>query len=212
MSIIEPDKILEKYNSIYPILEKISKKLHENVEKKIDFNKIQRIDRITARAKSPDSFLAKAQKLDKNKNRKYQNPFCDIQDQIGVRIITCYLDDVEKVRETIEAYYTFIEAKTKKPESVEEFGYEAKHYIFHIPEDLYEKYNSSPIPKFFELQIKTLFQHAWSEAEHDLGYKPENPLNKVQRRKIAFTAAQAWGADNIFNEVFTELNRTTNKL
>jgi ppGpp synthetase/RelA/SpoT-type nucleotidyltranferase len=24
-------------------------------------------------------------------------------------------------------------------------------------------------PGFFELQIKTLFQHAWSEAERDLG-------------------------------------------
>ena len=54
---------------------------------------------------------------------------------------------------------------------------------------------------FFELQIKTLFQNAWSEANHDLGYKPERELSKDEKRKIAFTSAQAWGADMIFDEL-----------
>ena len=49
------------------------------------------------------------------------------------------------------------------------------------------------MPKFFELQIKTLFQHAWSEAEHDLGYKEDKHLNLDQKRRLAFTSAQAWG-------------------
>lgn len=59
------------------------------------------------------------------------------------------------------------------------------------------------LPEFFELQIKTLFQHAWSEAEHDLAYKPElGELDEVELRKLAFTAAQAWGADEIFEDLF----------
>jgi len=56
--------------------------------------------------------------------------------------------------------------------------------------------------EFFELQIKTLFQHAWSEAEHDLGYKPPVKLTSDQNRGLAFTAAQSWGADQIFNEMY----------
>ena len=63
----------------------------------------------------------------------------------------------------------------------------------------------SKIPQFFELQLKTLFQHAWSEAEHDLAYKPSEPLSTLQQRQIAFTAAQAWGADQIFEQLHAEL-------
>jgi putative GTP pyrophosphokinase len=59
------------------------------------------------------------------------------------------------------------------------------------------------VPKVLELQIKTLFQHAWSEANHDLGYKPDlQPLDPDDERKLAFTAAQAWGADQIFDELY----------
>jgi ppGpp synthetase/RelA/SpoT-type nucleotidyltranferase len=53
--------------------------------------------------------------------------------------------------------------------------------------------------------VKTLFQHAWSKADHDLGYKPgsgSTPLTSHERRKLAYTSAQAWGADHLFDELF----------
>ena len=52
-------------------------------------------------------------------------------------------------------------------------------------------------PKVFELQAKTVFRHAWGEADHDLGYKPRNELNHEQKRLIAYTAAHAWGPINL---------------
>jgi len=69
------------------------------------------------------------------------------------------------------------------------------------------------VNKCFELQIKTLFQHAWAESEHDLAYKPVEDLPKDQRRRVAFVAAQAWGADHILHELVEELkgpNQRTN--
>lgn len=161
-----------------------------------------RIDSIRARAKDVARFLGKASKKE-NSKLKYSDPLKQIQDQIGARIITFYLDDVDRVSKIIEDYFAPIEAKRIIPDSESEFGYEGKHYILFIPEDILDdKTKNNDIPKFFELQIKTLYQHAWSEANHDLGYKPDSELEPDEKRRIAFTAAQSWGADQIYNELF----------
>jgi putative GTP pyrophosphokinase len=171
------------------------------------FSGFPRIDRISARAKSVDRFMGKATKHENGKP-KYDDPLNQIQDQVGARIVTFYLSDVERVRVEIEKYFKFIESKKIVPESEREFGYEGRHFILFVPTDLLdEALSSDESNEFFELQIKTLFQHAWSEAEHDLGYKPSNELTSDQKRRVAFTAAQAWGADQIFDEMY---QRTTN--
>ena len=166
----------------------------------------KRIDRISARAKSVDRFVAKAQKIDGHGSLKYNNPFKQIQDQVGARVIVFYVSDVDIIAERITQYFTPAEQQLIIPESESEFGYVGRHFILLTPKDvLYEGINQSDAPKFFELQIKTLFQHAWSEANHDLGYKPSTQLTSDQKRRIAFTAAQAWGADQIFEELHQSL-------
>ena len=164
-----------------------------------------RIDRISARAKSVDRFLGKAGKLENGKP-KYEDPLNQIQDQVGARIVTFYASDVERIRLEIEKYFKYIESQKIVPESEKEFGYEGRHFILFVPEDLIDDTVSrDESVELFELQIKTLFQHAWSEAEHDLGYKPSVKLTSDQNRRLAFTAAQAWGADQIFDEMFRQI-------
>ena len=166
---------------------------------------VPHIDRITVRSKPLISFLNKAKKVEQGKP-KYIDPINQIQDQIGARIITFYLDDVDVVAARLLKYYRRIEEKYLVPESEKEFGYFGKHFIFALHKELQpEGINKKYIPNFFELQIKTLFQHAFSEASHDLAYKPATQLTSDQKRKVAFTAAQGWGADMIFNELKTEL-------
>lgn len=166
---------------------------------------VERVDRIGARAKSVPRFLAKAEKLDEGKP-KYADPLHQIQDQIGARIICFYLDDVDLISQHVSQYFKVVEERRVLPENDSEFGYFGKHYVKFIPTDIINpKWEERLIPQFFELQIKTLFQHAWSEADHDLGYKPGLvELTSDQKRRVAFTAAQAWGADRLFNELFRE--------
>jgi putative GTP pyrophosphokinase len=171
------------------------------------FGSLPRIDRISARAKSVDRFLGKAAKLEDGKP-KYEDPLNQIQDQLGARIVTFYASDVERVRLEIEKYFKYIESQRIVPESEKEFGYEGRHFILFVPEDLVDDTVSrDESVELFELQIKTLFQHAWSEAEHDLGYKPSVKLTSDQNRRLAFTAAQAWGADQIFEEMFRQMTQ-----
>jgi putative GTP pyrophosphokinase len=165
----------------------------------------KRIDRIAARAKAPSSFLAKAMKTEGGLP-KYTNPLFQIHDQIAARVVTFYLADVERVQRVIEEYFGSIESKRMEPESSSEFGYEGHHYVLFLPDEAFPRpLNPKDGPTFFELQIKTLFQHAWSEGAHDLIYKPSVVLTREQRRRAAFTAAQAWGADLIFDELSAQL-------
>ena len=163
---------------------------------------IPRIDQIVARAKSVESFVGKAHNK-KDGKLKYADPLIEIQDQIGVRIVTFFESDVKTISQSILDYYRHAEDQSLEPESEKEFGYFGRHFILLVPEELKEKYSDSEnVPIFFELQVKTLFQHAWGQADHDLGYKTNSNLSKEMKRKIAFSAAQAWGADKIFEELF----------
>ncbi|QOZ06649.1 GTP pyrophosphokinase family protein [Bradyrhizobium sp. CCBAU 51765] len=162
-----------------------------------------RIDRVTARAKDPASFLKKAEAR-ANGKQKYSEPLAQIQDQIGARIIVFFRSDVKRLDGIIKSYFRTVEFRDRIPESEWEFGYFGRHYVLVLPSDVKgDTINKSMLPDFFELQIKTLFQHAWSEAEHDLGYKPGSmPLSPDEKRKLAYTSAQAWGADHMFDELF----------
>jgi putative GTP pyrophosphokinase len=165
-----------------------------------------RIDRIAARPKAIDKFVSKALKLDKNGKRKYKEPLDEIQDQVGARIITFYQSDIARLDPFIKEWFRPIEYRDHVPESHWEFGYFGRHYILAIPTDvILANWPRDMIPRFFELQVKTLFEHAWSEAEHDLGYKPgEELLTPGQARSLAYTSAQAWGADRMFDDLFNE--------
>jgi len=166
------------------------------------------IDRISARPKSIESFIRKATK-EEHGRPKYDDPINQIQDQVGARIITFYLEDVEKITEQVLRYNRKIEERDVVPDSEKEFGYFGKHFILILNKELKPpSFDPDLTPSVFELQIKTLFQHAFSEGSHDLAYKPIVPLSKEQHRKVAFTAAQAWGGDKIFQELYDELFTT----
>ena len=94
----------------------------------------------------------------------------------------------------------------KEPEGFSEFGYFGWHGIIRVPEEVKSEVFFEDFPKFFELQIKTIFQHAWAEAEHDLVYNQfSGSLKRDEKRLIAYAAAQAWGADNSFAVVMEQL-------
>lgn len=191
--------IEQLYSSAYPFLQKLAAEIEADIRSHLA--EYERIDRISARAKGIASFVGKAKSVNRDGSTKYRDPSHDIQDQIGARIVTYYLDDVEQIDDLIRKYYRKIEDISKEPPSEKEFAYEAKHYILFIPADIAIHYSKVPnIPKVFELQLKTLFQHAWAQAEHDLNYKTDFSIDPHDRKLIYFSAAQAWGADRAFND------------
>lgn len=166
-----------------------------------------RIDRISARPKSIERFLAKSENKGEDGVPKYSEPLHQIQDQVGARVTVFYKSDVEHVSEILLKYLRTTETKDLVPSSEWTFGYFGRHFVCLFPQEIVNPdWPREHVPEFFELQIKTLFQHAWSESNHDLGYKPERgELTSEQMRMLAFTSAQAWGADHIFDDLFNQL-------
>jgi ppGpp synthetase/RelA/SpoT-type nucleotidyltranferase len=166
---------------------------------------VPRIDNICTRAKSVDRFLGKAEKLDDDSgDPKYELPLDEIQDQVGARIVVFYLSDVKVLSDLIKKHFAYVENAVKAPPSDKEFGYFGEHFILTLPTDVtYDLTTDSS--NVFELQIKTLFQHAWSEAEHDSSYKAPSEMTSDERRLVALSSAHAWAADKIFDSFFKQI-------
>jgi putative GTP pyrophosphokinase len=128
---------------------------------------------------------------------------------LGARIIILFQDDIDATEDIVLRYFAKAEQIAKEPESDWAFGYFGVHFLLPTPiEVLPPDVDPDNAPRLFELQVRTLFQHAWAETNHDLGYKPDTPLSSEQTRKLAFTSAQSWGADKMFNELHKARPRT----
>lgn len=167
---------------------------------------VPRVDRVSARAKRPKQFLMKAAKVDNNGIARYSDPLTQIQDQIGARVVVLSVSDVKSVSEVVERYFRHLEREEHVPDSHREFGYFGRHWVFALPADVVPvSVERQDVPRFFELQVKTLFQYAWSEVSHDISYKAPTELTPDQERRFAYGAALAWGADRVFEDLWQEL-------
>jgi len=211
----EYDARLDNYRKSLDFFKEMVKDCYKDLKE----SKLVKIDQdCSFCVKEKESFVNKAlkPKVDsKTKEpiegtQKYENPFIDIQDIIRARIVVFYLSDVDKIAKRVKESLGGIEDNDfVNFDDYQKFGYQGRHLIVNInkaliPDEL--GLNKELIPSFFELQIKTLFQHAWSQAEHDLRYKEdeEHPLSFEQKRMLAFAAAQAWGTDKVFDSIYSD--------
>ena len=195
--------LTDSYNAIEPDLKSIAASLLDNLSHLLE--RAEHIDKIAPRVKACKSFLDKARKI-VDDNPKYNKPFQEIQDILGARIVVFYKSDIEPVSKIIEKAFNSVEKQQLIPEDENEFGYEGLHYVLFVPPHIAGQYRSVPnIPTFFELQIKTLYQHAWAQAEYGLGYKPGVQIDRDTKRKLAFVAAQSWGADEMLETLYQQI-------
>jgi putative GTP pyrophosphokinase len=159
---------------------------------------IEHIDRISCRPKSLKSFLEKA--FDPVNDPGYIDPLREIEDQVAGRVIVFFLGDIPTVRERLRAAFTPVEYRKRRPARDEEFGYESEHLICVLPPQAKtpQWIARDDMPHTFELQIRTIFMHAYAEPQHDTAYKAPGDLPSHIRRELAWIAAASWGADQAY--------------
>lgn len=146
------------------------------------------------RVKSFPSYYAKLLKRNGNTN--------PIQDLLGIRIVSPFLENLRSIEEFLRSRYTVREVERKGAEhSFREFGYQSVHLLIELPRELIDEYPGLEID-LCEVQIRTILQDAWSEVEHELVYKSGfTPYDESLRRKLAALNANLTLSDVIFQEI-----------
>lgn len=160
---------------------------------------------ITSRLKERDSL---SKKIDVKKG-KYRS-LSDITDIAGIRIITYYADDVDRIVQLVEKEFLVDKENTidkRKALEPDRFGYCSVHYVVGMSQERlklkeYRAYDGLKC----EIQIRTVLQHAWAEIEHDLGYKSEIAVPQDIRRNFSRLAGLLEIADKEFLEIREKLS------
>lgn len=143
---------------------------------------------VTYRAKTSERLKEKI--IQRCKEKRYQNEEAisnDIIDLSGVRIALYYPADRMRVSQLIEKNFKIIKDK-KFPNEVKLVnnrfdGYHADHYRVEIRSDTLEE-NKEYSDHIVEIQVASVLMHAWSEVNHDLGYKQFNGELSQQEKSI----------------------------
>lgn len=161
--------ILEEFRELEPVLFKMKDTVLSLIRKDIA-DKGLMVTATEARVKQEQSLAGKLER----KGSKYATAE-DITDLLGVRVITFYSDDVDKIAAMVENLFDIDRENSvdkRKMHHLDSFGYNSLHYICRIPAAVCSdpdcpRMNEIP----FEIQIRTALQHVWATLYHDSGYK-----------------------------------------
>ncbi|CUH93952.1 hypothetical protein P22_0014 [Propionispora sp. 2/2-37] len=135
----------------------------------------------------------------------------DITDLCGLRIITYFEDDVDKIADILRQTNSLaiddlhsVDKRNLLPAN--QFGYSSLHLVAtlgnkELKVPAYQRFKNCKI----EIQICSILQHAWAEIEHDLGYKSATELSYETRRRFSRLAGLLETADIEFRELRSQL-------
>ena len=197
------EELLDQYRSLLPVYEKMAEVIPERLK---DFFAEAGIivAAVESRVKTESSLEGKLQL----KGDKYQSTY-DITDLVGIRVITFYNDDVDKVASVLERLFEIDWENSidkRKAHEIDSFGYLSLHYICRIPESAYTNPEHPELNKIrFEVQMRTILQHAWANMNHDIGYKSNMDIPKVYMRNLSRLAGMLELVDDEFSRIRQEL-------
>lgn len=144
------------------------------------------------------------------KNGDWYQKLEDLTDILGARVICYFGDDVDKFGKLVESAFKIDWENSSDKRALlkaDTFGYLSLHYICSLPED--KGYPEELCNKRFEIQIRTMLQHAWSAINHDLGYKSKFGVPREVTREFARLAGLMEIADDEFIRVRDRMNGYT---
>jgi len=130
----------------------------------------------------------------------------ELSDLIGIRVIVLFARDIPRITTTIGETFRIIEADDKgKRHGVDQFGYSSVHVDVAVPKEWSIVPSIRAFDQFTaEIQLRTLAQHMWAAASHELQYKVEQSVPDEVRRSIHRIASLLETVDTEFERLLVE--------
>ena len=142
------------------------------------------VNQITSRAKSTKSLKEKLAR------KRYRNPASEITDLIGVRVVTYYSDQIDAVTSALARelrVFRRLSVDKRQALNLREFGYRSVHLIVK-PKSIASGRFSALGNRRFEVQVRSLLDHAWASIEHEIVYKSGITYPEAFQRRFASLA------------------------
>ncbi len=163
-----------------------------------------RVHSVTSRVKERSHLAEKLSRLGKD-----YTTLSDVTDVVGVRVITHFEDEVDRIAAVVQREFLVDTEKSidkRKALDPDRFGYISLHFICSMSREraaLAEYREFAGI--FCEIQVRSILQHAWAEIEHDLGYKVGAPIPAPIRRRFSRLAGLLEIGDSEFAHIRDDL-------
>ena len=197
------EKMLTEYDSNCPRYEQFADYLEQLIIQLTSTHGLK-VQKVATRIKSRKSVEEKLCRPGKD----YQ-ALAEMTDIVGIRVIVYLERDVEKIAVLVRKEFSVDEARTNDKRFTSDptrFGYQSLNLVIGLSTirgQLTE--NAKYGGLVAELQIPTVLQHAWSEIEHDLGYKSAISVPMTMLRQFAQLSALLEVADNQFQRLTDNL-------
>jgi ppGpp synthetase/RelA/SpoT-type nucleotidyltranferase len=199
-------EVIRKFLDLRPNHEKLCEEV-TYILKKLLQEKDLEYSAVTWRAKNLDSFCEKLGR------KKYDDPFKEVTDLAGVRLVYLYGSDQVAIEKLIEREFKIIE-KVDKIEEVgpEQFGYGALHYLVHLGKRSVGARYDDLKDLVCEIQVRTILQDAWATIAHHLSYKQESDVPKELRRRLNALSGLFETADDQFIQLRDERTKYSEEM
>lgn len=185
-----------KTSSLY---QRLSINLSESLKFLLNENGIPYLD-VYSRVKDFDSFQ------DKIDRKKYEDPFSQIEDICGLRVVCYYPSDITKIEQIIKNEFEIINSEDKISSlDPDKFGYRSYHFIVQLKNEWLKVPNYRGLSGLkAEIQVRTILMHAWADISHKLSYKKKEHIPELFQRNLFQLSALFEIADDRFEILRTD--------
>lgn len=159
---------------------------------------------VAGRTKSVDSAFAKIER------KKYKEPRLKLTDISGIRVVTFLESQVHDVTLAIKETFSVDAENSMDRTQVlgsDRIGYRSTHFVCTLGEKRKSliEYRELTALKF-EVQVRTVLQHAWAELAHDRSFKFNPGLPQHIQRKLNLYSGMLEVIDAGFDSIAKEID------